>query len=98
MTVFYEKGGAQVFADFTDHDGAYSDPASVKLKWVDPNGVASERTYGSGGTPPIVKASTGRYTCDIPIGTKYGTWRFFWYAEDQVSLYGEFDVVSIDFI
>lgn len=100
MTVFYERTAVQLHATFKDLAGAVTDPTTVKITWVDPHGTEETRTYGGGGSPEIAKASTGVYTIDIDVGSRWGTWRYFWHSEGegQAAQEGEFDVKSVDFV
>jgi hypothetical protein len=95
MPVFYERTAVQLHATFKDLAGAAIDPTTVKVTWLPPGATVSiERTYQSGGSPAIVRASLGNFTIDIDVSDRSGTWRFFWHSEGmgQAAQEGEFDV------
>ena len=75
-TVFYAGGaeGATLTNVFTV-DGAPTDPATVNLQVIDPDGTATRYTYGTG--PQMSRLTEGVYQVTQPC-TADGLWTYIW--------------------
>lgn len=72
MPMLYDVGDVvKVSSVFTNQSGTAVDPAQVKFRSRDPEGVITIYTYGT--DIEVVKTATGNYYLSLPL-TKPGTW------------------------
>lgn len=83
----YDVGDAVRFSvTFQDLNGTNVDPDTVVFKTKNPAGTISTYTYGS--DAEVVKDSTGKYHCDIVVGSE-GFWFARWEGSGTVYAAGD---------
>ncbi|MCG8506188.1 MAG: hypothetical protein MI755_16410 [Sphingomonadales bacterium] len=71
----------QSHVEFRDFADALTDPATVQLKVVDPNG--GETTYNYPANSEVTRVSAGVYHGRIEVDIA-GTWKYAWIVNDGV--------------
>lgn len=86
----YQKGDlVRISGVFKDVAGTLIDPGTVTLKVTKPDGTTTTYTYG--GSPAVVKDSTGNYHVDASAD-QTGRWLYTWISTGtgQAAENGEF--------
>lgn len=81
MSIYDSGDTVRLSAIFCDSAQTTGDPTVVRLKWLQPNGVSSSATYGTG--TALVRQATGIYYLDTGLGAA-GTYRYRWESEGSL--------------
>lgn len=93
----YDLGDAvTVNVAFTDLDGVATDPTTITLKYEDPSGNQTTKTYAAA---QITRTGTGEYNHTI-VTDESGTWTYRWVGTGTVEAVeeGSFYVLTSDFV
>ena len=89
----YDKGDSAVLTvTFRTADGALTDPAIVKFRAVDPDGLITNWTYGV--DAQVTKSSTGVYVATLLLPV-VGVWGYHWTTEAGSVESGTLEVLAL---
>lgn len=76
---------------FVDPEGLATDPATVTVTWIKPDGTKVEFVYGI--NSEVVRAGTGVYGCQL-VTNMVGGWSVTWQGENVATGFVNFRVGS----
>lgn len=71
---------------FTDSDGNAADPTVVTVKYINPLGTVTERTYED--DPAVIRDGTGEYSTDFVV-SRPGSWHYRWQSTGAITAASE---------